>query len=70
MAWSCGECGLEQVGAVGREHEDYVGVLGEAVHLVQELEEQRVLTQRTYAPLLGHEVHVLEDNRGRLGVAG
>jgi hypothetical protein len=68
--WSRGERGLEQVGAVGREHEDDVGVLGEAVHLVQELEEQRVLAQRTHAPFLGHEVHVLEDDRGRLEVAG
>ena len=42
-ARALGQGGLEQVGAVGGEHERDIGVLTEPVHLVQQLEQQRVL---------------------------
>ena len=41
-AGSGGERRLEHLGAVGGEQEHHVGVLGEPVHLVEQLEQQRV----------------------------
>ena len=37
-----GEGGLENVGAVGGQDEEHVGVLGKAVHLIEQFEEQGV----------------------------
>jgi hypothetical protein len=52
------ECGLEQVGAVGREQERDVGVLVDPVHLVQDVEQQGV---RLGVPaVLRDEIHILQ----------
>ena len=64
-----GQRGLEQVGPVGGQHEDDVGVLGEAVHLVEQLEQQRVLAG-VHAAVLGDQVDVLDDDHRRLQGAG
>ena len=58
-ARALGQSRLEQVGAVGGEQERDVGVLAEPVHLVQQLEQQRVLAGAA-VPLLGDQVHVLD----------
>ena len=54
---------LEQVGPVGGEQEEQVGVAGRAVHRVQQVEQDRV-GPRPHPALLGHQVHVLEDHDG------
>ncbi len=51
-ARALGQRGLEQVGAVGGEQERNIHVLAEPVHLVQQLEQQRVLAG-VALPLLG-----------------
>nr|WP_254185476.1 hypothetical protein [Nocardioides panacis] len=60
-----GQGRLEQVGAVGGEQEDHVGVLGQPVHLVEQLEEQRVLAGIP-APVLRDQVDVLDHDHRRL----
>ncbi len=54
-----------QVGPVGGEYEHDVGVFGQAVHLVEQLEQHRVLPW-IHAAFLGDEVDVFYDeHRGR-----
>ena len=57
-----GQRRLEQVSPVGGEDEGDVDVLTEAVHLVEELEQQR-MSAGPEAPLVGDEVDVLHHDR-------
>ncbi len=59
-----GERRLERLGAVRREHEDQVGVLVEAVHRVEQLEQQR--RGLVVAAVLGDQVDVLDHDHRRL----
>src|SRR3954452_5343942 len=61
---ACRERGLDDVGPVGRQQEQQVGVLVDALHLVEEVE-QRAAGARAHRPLGRHEVDVLEDDGGR-----
>ena len=58
---------LEQVGAVGGQHEQQVGVGGCAVHRVEQVEQDRAVA-RAEAAILGDEVDVLEHDHRRLEV--
>ena len=64
-----GEGRLEEVGTVGGQQEDDVGVLVESIHLVEQGEQQRRLAP-VQAALLGDQVDVLDDDlqQTRLGV--
>lgn len=57
---------LQNVGAVGGEQEQHVGIIGQPVHLVKQLEEQGVGAGVLAGALLGDQVHVFEDDRRRL----
>ena len=59
-----GQRRLQHVGTVGRQDEHHVGVVGQAVHLVEQLEEQRVLAG-VLAPVLRDQVDVLDHHHGR-----
>ena len=58
---------FQQVRAVGREQERHIGVRAESVHLVEQLEQHRLLAVVGVA-VLGDQVHVLDhDHRGLQG---
>ena len=62
---------LEHVRPVGGEHEQHVRVVGQAVHLVEQLEQDRGASGRLAVPLLGDEIDVLDDeHRGLEGRTG
>ena len=67
-----GEGPLEGLGAVGGQQEDHVGVLVEAVHGVEQREQQgrRAAAEVTVVAVLGDQVDVLEDDDRRLVGAG
>src|SRR5438105_4713086 len=60
------ECRLENVGAVRREDEEDIDVLAQAVHLVEQFEEERLRLHARHPAFLGDEVDVLDDDGARL----
>src|SRR5512139_140485 len=45
IAWSIREGGFQDIGPVRRQDEDDIGVVLESVHLVQQLEQQRITSR-------------------------
>ena len=63
-AWPGGESRLQQIGAVGGQQEEQVGVACGAVHRIEQVEEHRASTG-TAGALLGDQVDILEhEHRG------
>jgi hypothetical protein len=55
---------LDEVGPVRREDEQQVGVLLEALHLVEQFEQDAAADAVLHGALAGHQVDVLEDDGG------
>lgn len=67
---SSGQGRLQHLHPVGGEQHEQIGVLVEAVHRVQQFEEQRTRAAERKLPVLGDQVDVLEHDRRGLQAAG